>query len=526
MVTLLVLSCTGMVWAQQNEGSGFRPIGGTSNGSSALDRSSDGGSSIPTVPIVNDESSTARRGQTGQRAEGRLENRRTGNAFSTPRTNERAAASSETSRMLDTNRSVQDSFQPGSTGFTTPNSTLSSSRVSASSGKPLYLGLPQEAMSVLLRSGRVVAPVKDPYHDKIKISDQNTPKAGPTRTIQPRLIGDSLVFTFTQDDVDFTHRGSLEFEVPAAMKHRYKSATIEIPEVLNRNSQASTTPPRNTTSFQSDGPRWKLPGQTTVRQPIQQNDPWAANQLATAERERQARLDYEARMREQQEARERATLAEQNRQLQAQNSQLLYEQQQRLAAARVQPQQPVLYPPDRYAQNTAYGQIQQPIVTRPVVPPTTVDSYAMQQVNARLAKLDSDNFQLKNEVQRVKLENDSLRNRFDPTSESHVNHLAKNGNLSSKNDERYDDKPRFQNQKAMSVGRIGNDDPNRAKSGIDGIASGRQNNQNGNGSWLMMFLLLLISVGLNLYLWAISRGFYMRYQELADELRETFTVTA
>ena len=38
-----------------------------------------------------------------------------------------------------------------------------------------------------------------------------------------------------------------------------------------------------------------------------------------------------------------------------------------------------------------------------------------------------------------------------------------------------------------------------------------------------MFFMLMFSLGLNLYLAWIARGFYFRYNELADELRETFT---
>lgn len=38
-----------------------------------------------------------------------------------------------------------------------------------------------------------------------------------------------------------------------------------------------------------------------------------------------------------------------------------------------------------------------------------------------------------------------------------------------------------------------------------------------------MFMLLLCSLGLNVYLAWISRGFYVRYHDLAAELRETFT---
>ncbi len=38
-----------------------------------------------------------------------------------------------------------------------------------------------------------------------------------------------------------------------------------------------------------------------------------------------------------------------------------------------------------------------------------------------------------------------------------------------------------------------------------------------------LFFWLLCSIGLNIYLGWISRGFYVRYRELADELRETFS---
>jgi hypothetical protein len=39
------------------------------------------------------------------------------------------------------------------------------------------------------------------------------------------------------------------------------------------------------------------------------------------------------------------------------------------------------------------------------------------------------------------------------------------------------------------------------------------------------YLMLLCSLGMNVYLVIISRGFYVRYQELADELRDTFSTT-
>ncbi len=43
---------------------------------------------------------------------------------------------------------------------------------------------------------------------------------------------------------------------------------------------------------------------------------------------------------------------------------------------------------------------------------------------------------------------------------------------------------------------------------------------------LFLFFLLAFSIALNVYLGIVARGFYTRYQDLADELRETFTSTA
>ena len=55
---------------------------------------------------------------------------------------------------------------------------------------------------------------------------------------------------------------------------------------------------------------------------------------------------------------------------------------------------------------------------------------------------------------------------------------------------------------------------------------GANENKVGNsptGSTFFIYVMLLISLGLNVYLVMISRGFYVRYGELAAELRETFT---
>ena len=53
----------------------------------------------------------------------------------------------------------------------------------------------------------------------------------------------------------------------------------------------------------------------------------------------------------------------------------------------------------------------------------------------------------------------------------------------------------------------------------------RRSTSAGSGSHLLILLLLLISAALNFYLWFLARSFHSRYNELAHELRETFTAT-
>lgn len=67
---------------------------------------------------------------------------------------------------------------------------------------------------------------------------------------------------------------------------------------------------------------------------------------------------------------------------------------------------------------------------------------------------------------------------------------------------------------------------------INGINPARLNNQENfskneqdKRTQGFVYFMLLCSLGLNIYLGWISRGFYVRYHELADELRETFTAT-
>ena len=58
-----------------------------------------------------------------------------------------------------------------------------------------------------------------------------------------------------------------------------------------------------------------------------------------------------------------------------------------------------------------------------------------------------------------------------------------------------------------------------------GILGQTNLNEPQNSTEGIVYFMLLASLGLNLYLGLISRSFYVRYNELADELRETFTAT-
>jgi hypothetical protein len=59
--------------------------------------------------------------------------------------------------------------------------------------------------------------------------------------------------------------------------------------------------------------------------------------------------------------------------------------------------------------------------------------------------------------------------------------------------------------------------------GSEVLAAAQANSRNEQRAMVYLFTLLMCSLGLNAYLGWISRGFYVRYHELAGELRDTFT---
>jgi hypothetical protein len=55
--------------------------------------------------------------------------------------------------------------------------------------------------------------------------------------------------------------------------------------------------------------------------------------------------------------------------------------------------------------------------------------------------------------------------------------------------------------------------------------NGTNKNEKDGRAWGFIYFMLLCSLGLNIYLMLLSRGFYVRYYELADELKDTFAAT-
>jgi len=557
MVTLLVLSCTGMVQAKQLNDNGFQPKSGTSGTNPVGTRTGE----APLVPIVSGENSgVARRSTDGVSERAR---QRTGSAFETQRSSGSGTVGGAPMRF-DSTRTDPNRFDPdridartnrqplsGSTGSTPVVRRVDSSATPASGNKTVYLGLPNSAISVLRESGLVEAKI-NPFVDQITISDRNVPKAAPKRSIQPEVRGDTLVFRFTENELANLDEYSFEYKVPDHLKGYVTKAAIEYPPALQR-----TSTPQVGTGFQSDDRRWRLAGQTT-REPAVGADPFneniarrdlnqrtleqraleqrildqrALDQRAldqrTLDRQRDIdRLAY-AQMLKDKEARESIQLADKNRLLQNQIDQLRYEQQQAL----IRGQQGTYRPTNQLADNSFLIGNSLPLQT-PVVQPTRSESLAvtmmqnqMQQMQNRLAQLDNENRRLGNQVQTVTADNDSLRNRFNYNNERRTD-LARTDSL----DRGSDTRPEFSNRPVMSTGGFGDLDRDRSGDSLKdkaGAAARTLNDTANDQGWkLLMLIMLLCSVGLNLYLWAVARGFYMRYEELANELRETFTVTA
>lgn len=79
------------------------------------------------------------------------------------------------------------------------------------------------------------------------------------------------------------------------------------------------------------------------------------------------------------------------------------------------------------------------------------------------------------------------------------------------------------NSPSVGANQILSKPPSSESGGREPLAEDSAAARRNDRTQVYMFMLLLCSLGLNVYLGWISRGFYVRYQELAGELRDTFT---
>ena len=543
VVTLLLFAWTGMVEAKQNDNA-FRGPRGTS------DRSATGNRGEPAmVPIVTDGSSARSGGETGQG------NNRAQSAFSENRTTR-----SNTAPMLDPARPASQSFpsRQGTAGSTSRFDTSSGSSnpfaqtnnptsrfgTSDSSTNPaartsrqpasatstgvapkqpiVYLGLPASSLSDLQQFGKVVAPVDSGFVDRITISDQDKPKTNAIpRRVTPELVGDSLVFKFTSEQLANIDRYSYQFDVPAHLKGLYRTATIEYPPVLDQiASQAQFNRSQNETGFQTTAPRWKLPEANQPQQPTPtptpQTNPWQRNNVASADAEFQRQqLAREQWLRDKDEA-EKQDLVDKTRWLEQQVTQM----------RALQLREPITQPTTQYPANRYAQRFGQPNATTPIAAPPTPDTNTlaftmmqnqlqqMQQMQSRIAQLDN---QIRNTENGTR---DQVRDRFTINEQPGF----RNDLASNRRDQA--NPPNIGNPRTvLSTGGSLIDNP--TKTGLGGKTN-KEKTSSSNvrpAELTLLWLMLLCSVGLNLYLWFLSRTFYSRYQELADELRETFTAT-
>jgi hypothetical protein len=547
MVTLLILSCTGMVLAQQDNNSGFRTRDRSSDATSLIGRS---GGEPPVVPIVSGEDASGTDRRTSSRAINDTVRDRSQGSIDSART--RAVNSFDPTRTRNQTTSGGTPLRFGTTGMsgsTTYGGTASTGS-SSSMTKPAYLTLPNQAIADLRKLGAVEAPLESPWVDRITISAQNLSSNAHKSTIEPILRGDTLVFRLTENDLAHIDEVAFQYDVPVNLQGKVRKATIEYPPALQAARSTQTVPVGS--RFESDDRRWRLAGDTRERTPVRDplldntsrdlsnlNDLNRQRELERLDRQRELdRLDRQreenerlayAQMLRDREAREKLLVADQNRTLASQNLKLQEELDrlrfgQRQVLSRTQPG---LYPPNRVADNSYL--IGQPLpVTTPVVQPANSEALRVSMMQNQLQ--DQKMQQLENRLAQLANENESLRNRFDFNNQRRtdlVDHQLDQRFRTNQRDRTDETKPEFKDRPALAAGGFANDD--RRGDATDSSKGGPlvdARTSNDQGWKLLMFIMLLCSVALNLYLWAVARGFYMRYEELANELRETFAVTA
>ena len=515
LMLTLMLTWTGMVMAQQDNRSGFNSSEGTSPGFRVENERE-----RPLVPIVNSRSS--RFGAVGNNA-GQDQNDRARTAFGTQR---------RTAEMLGPAES-------GATGSTVrPGAEAAVTQTS-------YHALNPEFVTKLVNEGSLRKPIdalESRRTHRITISNQNSAKPGSVDPIRGRLIENDLVFQVNSNQLRDINERSLEFDVPEYMRGRYNQIVIEYPPTLSRIAVANQSPMRSAEPPEPGNNRWTIAGEknpnTSAMLPIprrDEEDRFASlpsrnlkntGLLTNQEEERRQRALYDQRLAEERERQQ--ILAEENRRLRAEKLDLInsvqqrglsdeeYEYQQRLAKSRLTPQ--------RLRESE--------VPSRPATDPgfaalvNEINDLKRQNMETQidLAKVQGQNDFLTGKLRAVSYEDpDAMtqrRNLFNDTD--HQNRIVDRRPSVPENAPVSDTIRRSREQNQLNMG-AGFDLSDNTTSDADTSKSTRKNANNPTD--MMLFILLLMSVALNLYLWWLSRTFHSRYQELADELRETFTAT-
>jgi hypothetical protein len=438
---------------------------------------------------------------------------------------------------------------------------------------PYYLPIGDQQLALLEQRGVISAYPLDPRTgalipiERIVFSDKGEPEDNkPTRSIQATDFNNGRI-TFALDDQQI--RGlrdkTLYFDIPRANAGDIKEIAVQYanyrPRNNSQNAQQDTLDRRqfgnradltwnnqarndrdNTANNGNIRDRWNLPNEGNQigidRNPIEtQADrdkrlAWEKNQRDLESKKRWLEeKEYELKLREfrQQQERDRINAM----QIAANQTPL---NQAQFNPTQLQPVLPNQVRPDRLAYN-GNGIIPGLSVTTNPGQNNTGDSKAVEalaeqlklaneraaQADARVARLANENqylYQQRNSqtaFTQAKAEiSDQVRDRFNnnlPKPDYYGDSLARK-------------EPQPSGRAVLNTGGNsgGTDMYQRKKIALEDKTVDDENRQ-GKGQ-LMMLILLLLSFALNLYLWWLAQSFYSRYQELADELRETFTATA
>lgn len=485
LMLTLMLTWTGMVVAQQDNSSGFKSSDGTSSGFRVQNEIEP-----EVVPI---ESARSSRFGAGGNESVTGQNERAKSAF---------GGQQRPRDLIDPNRTRASERQFRTNATIVPTPTM-------------YQKLDDNAVSKLVNLGQIEKPIDfttSRNTQRIRFSDQDQATNASIERIRGRLQDTSLVFEMSTNQLQDMGRKALEFDVPEELRGRYDKLVIEYPPTIAKiqrwNLAGEKDPNRNA----------MLPIQRREEDRFASAPPRMLENTRDREQDRQLRNQFEMR---QAAERERQQLLEKIRHLEADNDTLKqsrlrdqeFENRQRLADSRLLPQ--------------TRQQVD-------LIPRTVTDPQYSALVN-ELNDLKRQNVETQIDLAKVQGQNDLLAGKLRAVSYEDADSMTQRRNLFN-NQNGIVDRGRSVDESAPvagSVRRSREQNQLNMGGGFD-LNENSANNTNekdvtrkssNNPTDMMLFILLLMSVALNLYLWWLSRTFHSRYQELADELRETFTAT-